>query len=189
MMADIEPTYRRRFILKICTCFLVTVAAVSFGLYGYLDRPFAGGYLAAISTLDQLQHDILLGVVVSIAVQLLVFAVLVFAISLFWTHKIAGPLYRLKKTFCRIGVGDFSPMAGLRRGDQLQEVPSQFNAGLAVYGETMARTSRELQALLDELATMERDVPTARMVERERLSGVDARIQALILEQERLLHA
>jgi methyl-accepting chemotaxis protein len=153
-MQYLEPKYQGMFIFKVCAGGLLIILAGGVGLFYYLNRPFSGGYLATISVLDELQRDVVLGVLVSIILQLSVFALLIFGVSLFWTHKVAGPLYRLKNHFGRIAAGDLTPMAVLRQGDQLRQIPELLNKGLDVYGNRLEETARQLQAAISEIENL-----------------------------------
>ncbi|MGZ3418995.1 MAG: hypothetical protein ACXVEF_33160 [Polyangiales bacterium] len=57
-------------------------------------------------------------------------AALVLLVALFGvilTHKIAGPLYRVRQLFREVGEGKFSPYRPLRKGDELQEFFGEFS--------------------------------------------------------------
>jgi hypothetical protein len=117
IMQYLDPDYQRTFIIKVCAGGLLIIAAGGLGLFYYLNRPFAGGYLEAVSILDELRRDVFIGVLTSIIVQLSLFIMLVFGVSLYWTHKIAGPLHRFKHHCRRVAAGDLVSMADLRRCD------------------------------------------------------------------------
>jgi signal transduction histidine kinase len=123
-------SYRRDFHLKVGCGLILALSLSGLGLYLYLSRPFGGDYLLAIAELDRLQQTISWAVAVSVTLQLVVFSLLLYLGSLFWTHKVAGPLYRLKMTFIRLAEGDWTPMYQVRKGDQLKEIPGLLNHGL-----------------------------------------------------------
>jgi len=125
-------SYRRDFYLQVGCGLVLAIILSSLGLYLYLNRPFGGNYLVAITELDYLQQAISWAVAVSVTLQLVIFSLLLYLGSLFWTHKVAGPLYRLKMTFIRLADGDWTPMYQVRKGDQLKEIPGLLNHGLEV---------------------------------------------------------
>lgn len=146
-----SAAYRRRFLLRLGGGLLLTILLSTLGLYFYLNRPFDCNYLVAITELGRLRLAVRWAVTISVLVQLAVFSLLVFLIALFWTHKIAGPLYRLRLTFERLVHGDWTPMARVRDGDQLQGIPPILNAGLAALGGNTAVRKKELEMLQDEV--------------------------------------
>lgn len=184
VMHYLDPKYQRGFILKICVGGLLIIVAGGFSLYYYLNRPFSGGYLATITVLDELQRDVALGVLVSIILQLSVFALLVLGVSLFWTHKVAGPLYRLRKHFVRIAAGDFAPMAGVRQGDQLRQVPDLLNRGLAAYENRAKDTARHLQMAAAELEIQLQSCRDEGVVDISRLRQLEENLQAMVAVTE-----
>jgi methyl-accepting chemotaxis protein len=48
-------------------------------------------------------------------------------VTLFVSHKIAGPLYRFKQSFKDLSLGNFTNQVRLRKDDQLHEVATEFN--------------------------------------------------------------
>lgn len=63
-----------------------------------------------------------------LAVWVIILFLLIATGTIFLTHKIAGPLFRLKRTFVRIKNGDLKQRVYLRRGDQAQELMPELNA-------------------------------------------------------------
>lgn len=140
-------SYRRDFYFKVGCGLILALSLSGLGLYIYLNRPFGGDYLLAIAELDRLQQTISWAVAVSVTLQLVVFSLLLYLGSLFWTHKVAGPLYRLKTTFTRLADGDWTPMYQVRKGDQLKEIPGLLNHGLEVVGLIDGEIKNELVEL------------------------------------------
>lgn len=68
---------------------------------------------------DQTDRQIFFGVAISI--------VLMMVVSVYMSHKIAGPLYRLKKCFLDVAKGDLSFEMRLRKGDELTDLVDDFN--------------------------------------------------------------
>jgi len=178
--AVFSAAYRRRFLLRLGGGLLLTILLTTLGLYLYLNRPFGGDYLVAITELDRLRLAVRWAVTISVLVQLAVFSLLIFLISLFWTHKIAGPLYRLRLTFERLANGDWTPMAKVRDGDQLQGIPTVLNAGLAVLRENTAARKKELEVLQDEIEKFPLAGHLGAVETGRRLGGIRNRLRQLL---------
>jgi methyl-accepting chemotaxis protein len=71
---------------------------------------------------DQTDRQIFFGVAISI--------ILMMVVSVYMSHKIAGPLYRLKKCFQDVAKGDLSFEMRLRKGDELTDLVDDFNGML-----------------------------------------------------------
>lgn len=56
------------------------------------------------------------------------FIAVIAALSLFVSHKIAGPVYRLEETTKLIASGDLTHQVHLRQGDELSDLQDAFNA-------------------------------------------------------------
>lgn len=55
------------------------------------------------------------------------FTSIVFTICIFFSHKIAGPIYKTKKYLSEIRDGHGRPELSFRKGDYFQELASEFN--------------------------------------------------------------
>jgi hypothetical protein len=174
--------YRRHFLLRLGGGLLLIVLLSFLGLYCFLNRPFGGNYLEAITELDRLRMMARWAVGITLLVQLVFFSSLIFLISLFWTHKIAGPLYRLRLTFERLSHGDWTPMARVRDGDQLQEIPPTLNAGMAALRDQAAARREELSALQHDIIEFSHasHVDTARSA--RRLEQLKSRLRRILAD-------
>jgi methyl-accepting chemotaxis protein len=62
-----------------------------------------------------------------ILLSLVMVAPLVVIISIFLSHKIAGPMYRMEKFLTAMAGGDFSSRITLRKGDELKTLAERMN--------------------------------------------------------------
>jgi len=63
--------------------------------------------------------------------------------SLFFSHRIAGPLYRFEQTLQGVGEGDLSQRVQLRRYDELKDLGDEINRTLDVL-DTQVRRAKEM---------------------------------------------
>lgn len=77
------------------------------------------------------------------------FAILAFLVSIFMTHKIAGPMYKLKNHLADIRLGDGITPLTFRRGDHFHDVADEVSDFL----ETVAQNQESDFSYLDEVAT------------------------------------
>ena len=71
--------------------------------------------------------SVLLGVSVTLALELLVSIPIVYHLGIRQTHRVVGPLKRMVHALEAIGSGDFSPRLVLREGDVLQDLAKSIN--------------------------------------------------------------
>lgn len=146
----IKGSFQRRFILQFCA--LVMLGCVVFGtaLYLYATRTLTTAFfhskLRVMSTADFLLPALGLTTVIVTALVALAAAVRV----LFFSHQIAGPLYRLEKTARAIGNGDLSLQVRLRGGDELQDFARSMD-GMVSELRTQVQQIKELTQQLRSL--------------------------------------
>jgi methyl-accepting chemotaxis protein len=75
-------------------------------------------------------------------------------LSIFISHRIAGPIYRIRTALAEIFAGDLTTKIRLRKGDDLQEVAEQVNQlkdQLQCFMQALKTQHGELSQQLDEL--------------------------------------
>lgn len=117
----INPSFQNQFIFQFT--FLMVLGCLAFGLSIYLysqqtfTTAFLNSKLRVMNTADFLFPALIL---VTLVVTTVVSFVSGLRLLLF-SHRIAGPLYRLEKSVEAIGGGNLSLQIRLRSGDELQE--------------------------------------------------------------------
>jgi len=130
----IKKEFQRNFILKFCA--LVIIGSLISGVIIYVmssstvTTTFINSRLTIKSTADFILPSVLLsGVVVIVVIGLSTIL-----ITLFTSHKIAGPLYRIEKDVQEITAGNLKMRFNLRQGDEIRP--------LAASLDTMAQAIR-----------------------------------------------
>lgn len=80
---------------------------------------------------------------------------LMLLISLYVSHRFAGPIYRFEKSAQIIGGGDLSHRVSLRTGDELMELQEEFNgmvSGLQALVQKDRNLAQRLSERVDEIA-------------------------------------
>lgn len=122
----IDKSFQTKFILKFC---LLVIAAgmLTMGILYYLSLRSTTVAIVNSSVVVKSTADFILPILIqTVVVVSLLLGIAVIIVTLFVSHKIAGPLYRLKKSMQALGEGDFSEI-NLRKMDQLQELAQEFN--------------------------------------------------------------
>jgi nitrogen fixation/metabolism regulation signal transduction histidine kinase len=148
----IKKKFQRDFILKFCG--LVAAGSVISGAIIFmmskstLTTAFENSRLVIKSTADFIMPAVCL----SSAVVLILVGLATIMITLFTSHKIAGPLYRMEQDVKEVTRGDLKTKFNLRYGDELK--------GMAESLEAMARSLQSrITALKD--ALNKSDTPAA----------------------------
>ncbi len=123
----IDKDFQTKFILKFCSLVafgsLLIVALIYWLARHSTTVGIAHGRVAVHTTAEYLLPLLLQTVFIELVVVFLAAIVM----TLLFTHKIAGPLYRFKVMLGKLGEGDFSSSMRLREGDQLQQVAVAYN--------------------------------------------------------------
>ncbi len=87
-----------------------------------------------------------------ILVKLVLYLALMLLISLYVSHRFAGPIYRFEKSAQVVSAGDLTHRVSLRTGDELLELQEEFNGMLASL-QALVQKDRNLAAHLAERLT------------------------------------
>lgn len=123
----IEKKFQAKFILKFCALVLLGGLLTVGMLYLFAMQS------TTVSIVDsrvvvRTTADFLLPVLIqTVLIVTVIVSIATISVTLFISHKIAGPLYRFKKTFDELAEGDFSGDFRIRHLDQLQDLASNFN--------------------------------------------------------------
>ena len=123
----IEKSFQARFILKFCalTAFggLLTIAILYILARQSTTVSFVNSRVVVHTTAD----FILPVLIQTVAIVTIFVGLATIIVTLFVSHKIAGPLYRFKRVMQGLTEGDFSGDFRLRHLDQLQDLADVFN--------------------------------------------------------------
>jgi len=151
----IEKSFQTRFIMKFC-------GLVAFGglltiglLYLWAARATTVSIVDSRVVVKTAANFILPLLIQTVIIVTVIVAIATIAVTLFVSHKIAGPLYRFKKVIEAMGEGDFLNQVKIRKGDQLQDLAKAFDdmivknrvkikalkADLGVFNEKLSKIS------------------------------------------------
>ena len=119
----VDRNYQLRFVTRLFMVVLA-VAVVSslistFLLYANMYRPDLESYTPLIASF--------IAVATTLLIELLLTIPLVFFLGIRQSHRIVGPMNRIKRTLEAIGTGDFSQRITLRQGDALEDLAKSIN--------------------------------------------------------------
>jgi hypothetical protein len=185
-----ETDFKRRQLGRVLAFAAAYVAVSTFAVavvYAICLRPLVMGQLPFYLRPDELRHT---GVVPGLSETLAIWLTLITSLSVFFaivvglyfSHKLAGPIYRFKLELQRIADGRERRIIQLRKGDDFQDVAEVLNRALEHVQDTESLLRQQLEHAehrLQELRRALRDHPN----DRERLERILAR-----LESERTAH-
>lgn len=101
----------------------------------------------------------------TIALKMIIYISIIFVVALVFSHRIAGPLYKIEISARRIGKGDLSYEVYYRKGDQLNSLRHAFNAMIKALKDIVIddrKAAAEIATQLSEIALKTQDKELAR---------------------------
>ncbi|NOY98295.1 MAG: methyl-accepting chemotaxis protein [Chloroflexi bacterium] len=136
-----------RLLLGIELIFLILLLVSGAIFYVIANRDLTTTYYQAHLQIKNLR-DILLPVLIAINLVGLVLGAI---LSLFFTHRIAGPLYRLCRVMKEVGQGNLDQVIHFRKSDELREVETAADEMLAGLNARIADLQASAGRLHDHL--------------------------------------
>ncbi len=121
------------------------------GVFALLPTNLGEGYVAALSTVQGMERTLLERVAGIYAVMSIFIIGAVILLHLFYSHRIAGPVYRLGRESEAIGQGRLKGNLRFRRKDNLTDIGDSLNQ-TAVRYRSRVETLKEHLSLIDRKA-------------------------------------
>jgi methyl-accepting chemotaxis protein len=136
--------------------FLVLVVIAGGLFYILANKELSTEYYKAHSTVGYVMENLLPWLLL---VNFLGLAVVLF-LAIFYTHRIAGPTYRIQQDLRKIGQGILTTRVRTRKRDQLKELESEINKMSEELGQTIQETKEDLFKLESSLGELEKAAKT-----------------------------
>ena len=142
----IEPEFQRRYIaIIVLVSFILSSIMISFVLLVFTNKTMLAKMLEMFDV--EVPYQLFFpSLIVAAAIGLIIVGIL----ALFISHRIAGPLYRLKREIREIGEGDFSKVITLRKNDEFQDLAEVLNDALEKTRQRLA-SLEEVKKSLEEI--------------------------------------
>lgn len=173
----IKKEFQRNFIMKFCA--LVILGSLISGCIIYLmsratvTTTFENSRLVIKSTADFILPAILLSG--AIVILLIGFATIV--VTLFTSHRIAGPLYRIEKDIDEITLGNLRIVFNLRQGDEIKPLAASLN----VMAQSLRGRLAKIRNLLNELDSAVNTSPNVSAGVRDKINQMMEEIEKMRL--------
>ncbi len=87
-------------------------------------------YLRSYAEEQDYRRAVLTVIMIVLGIGTMLVVIQITLLTIFFSHKIAGPVYRFKKACDDIVNGDYSRRIKLRKGDQMQDLAEKMNESL-----------------------------------------------------------
>ncbi len=173
----IDKSFQGRFIIKFC---LLSIGAslITAALIYYCNRQTTTLAFENLKVVTKSTSDFILPIILQILAGVaIVTAAATISVTLFASHRLAGPLYRLRMDLEKMKNGDLTKVVKFRTDDQLKNVAAEFDGLRVQLKESFGRLKKDwapVKASLLKLRAISTDD-----AEKKR---IDASIQAIDLE-------
>ena len=124
----IDKNFQAKFIFKFCIL-IISVSLITGLLIYNFNRQTTTVAFENLRVVVKSTADFILPIIIQILLIVTLFsAIATIIVTLFTTHKISGPLYRLKDELERIRGGDLTRTVRIRSADQLQIVANELDS-------------------------------------------------------------
>lgn len=123
----IDKKFQSRFIINFCSIVVIGGIVITGLLYLFTMRSNTVSFVNS-RVVVQTTADFLLPLLIqTVGIVMILMGLVTAIVALLVSHKIAGPLYRVKKVLKMLGDGDFSGDFHIRSKDQLQDLARILN--------------------------------------------------------------
>ena len=151
----IDKSHLRLMVLKCALIFMAGLAGTAAIFWLMMHRQIGPTYGEGFRMLAELNRDILYKSLAIYGSTVLVTMVCIALITLLYSHRVAGPVYRLRQFAGCIGRGDVSGRVTLRQSDVVHQLAMEMNAMNATFRQTVTDVMKELDALEKEARSLE----------------------------------
>lgn len=162
----IKKEFQRRFIMKFCL--LVILGALISGIIIYamslstVTTSFENSRLTIKSTADY----VLPAVFLSSVIVIILTGLATIMITLFTSHKIAGPLYRIEKDVGEIVAGNLKIRFNLRKDDEIKPLAAALDTMVKVLKTEIEEANEAVSKLESAIEKLERNEEKEKLKEK-----------------------
>jgi methyl-accepting chemotaxis protein len=130
----INPAFQLKFSLIVCSIIVISTLIYPVIIYDFFQLVSANNPAVAKNIVAAQKDLILFLILIQVVITLLVFVIFIF-----FTHKIAGPMFKLKNHLAKIREGDAISALTFRNGDYFPDVAEE----VSLFLETVVLNQEE----------------------------------------------
>lgn len=145
----IKKEFQFKFILKFCLIILVGVIFSTGLLFLFSQGTLTSSFQQSRLVIKNTASAILPAVIYTNLITLGLITLATIVVTIFISHKIAGPMFRFEKDLKEIGEGDLTKNIGLRKKDQLTDMAVSLNKMIASLHDKVLAIQSDVEHLLE----------------------------------------
>ncbi|MFH1594578.1 MAG: methyl-accepting chemotaxis protein [Candidatus Omnitrophota bacterium] len=182
----IDKPFQTAFIVKFSFLIIATSILIGIMIY-YMNRHTTTVAFENLKVVVRSTADFILPAMFQVLAAVTVLVILATAaVTLFASHKIAGPLYRFKLEMDKIKRGDFSHAIHVRDSDQLKNLATDFEEMRVSVRDTVKTLKKSWGAVKAHLRMVEDEMKSSKIKKgiEEDISKIDAELAKFKTEIE-----
>ena len=176
----IGRNYLRNFLLAFLLVLMVGIAVSAVTLYLNIHQPLDTHYSAALSIMSDLKDTLITRSLIISAILSFMMLLGLLILGILYTHRIAGPLYRVKVAAKSISNGYLGEKITLRRKDVIHSFAEDVNELADTYSNTVKLIKSDVHQLKDAVNEV-KNLPDDKKGESavKRISDINGHINSL----------
>ncbi|MBP9674310.1 MAG: hypothetical protein KBD63_04375 [Bacteriovoracaceae bacterium] len=149
----INPKFQIKFSLFVCSLIFVSSLIYPITIYELVNSFISH---TAFHASKEFLEESRVKLILALCVYQLIFISIVFIICIFQSHKIAGPLYKIKKALLEIKTGIKPDVVVFRKGDHFKDLAENLNE---VFGDIDLPSKKRNEEFKQQLKEYESFIP------------------------------
>jgi len=145
----IKKEFQFKFILRFCLIILAGVVISTSLVFLFSQGTLTSSFHQSRLVIKNTAVAILPAVIYTNLITLGLISMAAIVVTLFVSHKIAGPLFRFEKEIKEIGQGDLTKKMGLRKKDQITDMADSLNKMTASLHEKVLDIQTRVEHLIE----------------------------------------
>ena len=143
----IKKDFQVRFILKFCLLLLAGIIVSTALLFLFSQDTLTSSFNNSKLVIEKTAFAIMPSVIYTNLITLGLILIASIAVTLFVSHKLAGPMYRIETDLEIIGKGDLTKIVRIRKKDQLESLVVSINNMTQSLHDKMAEVQTDIENL------------------------------------------
>lgn len=144
----IKKEFQFEFILKFCLILLAGIILSTCLVFIFSQDTLTSSFNDARLVIENTGQAILPVILITNLVTLALITLAAIVVTLFISHRIAGPMFRFEKDLKQVAKGDLNLRVHLRKKDQFSEMARSFNEMVASLHVKVLRIHHETDSML-----------------------------------------
>lgn len=183
----IQKDFKIRFVISFCLIVFIGAVISGIGIYIATYKDIGNIYSQAVSALRNTKTLLAYTILITIIFQTAIMSIIIAAVTLFVSHKIVGPVYRLGNSLKNINAsGDLTSSIRFRTTDPTQQLADIFNFMTTSLCQRMKKIEQCLSRIKD-IETQMDEIAAEDSIDRDKLEAVKNSLECEIAEIKNVL--